>query len=230
MRPRTAVITWGVAALLLTASAVVDEATRSGLDDPNPARQRSQALLPALKGSTAAPVSEDVLAPRRRAVVLFLRWEQYEVALRVLGPGTLPPDVDLGLVLPGRPPFFLVPAKAVAYDAAGDLARAYGMPLPLDGGLAVGYALVDSRTVARAASCLGGDDHRPLTGVEDDSCSWRGPAGARPGGHGPGTTDCRVEAWQMGEGWVPNVRFHVIAWLPLLFIAVLARRASTSRR
>ena len=149
MRPRTAVTTWSVAAVLLTAATVLDQTTRSGLDDPNPPRQRPGTLLATSEAGTAAPVSEDVPAPGRRVVVLFLRWEQYDVALRVLGPGMLPPNVDLGLVLPDRPPFFLVPAKAVAYDASGDLARAYGMPRPRDGGLAVGYALVDSQVRVR---------------------------------------------------------------------------------
>lgn len=86
----------------------------------------------------AAPVSENVPAPAQRTVVLFLRWEQHDVATRLIEPGTLPADVDLGLVLPGRPPFFLVPAKAVAYDPGGDLGHAYRVSRTRDGGLPVG--------------------------------------------------------------------------------------------
>ena len=152
MRPRTAVITWMTVALLLGAVTVLERLARSGLDDPDPARQRPGLLLAAAGARGAAPVSEGVPAPGRPAVVLFLRWEQYEVATRVLEPGLLPADVDLGLVLPDRPPIFLVPAKAVAYDPDGDLGRAYGMPRPRDGGLPVGYALVDSQQRIRHQS------------------------------------------------------------------------------
>ena len=135
---------WLVIAVLLASATFLEQATRSELDDPDPARQRTGVLVPAAGAPPAILVSDDLPAAGRRAAILFVRPAQYDLMFEVLGAQPLPPDVDVALVLPAPPQSKLVPAP-VAFDVTRALARAYRMPQPADGGPPVGYALVDSR-------------------------------------------------------------------------------------
>lgn len=148
MTPRRALLGWLLAALLLSAVTFAVQVNRSPLDDPEPRRQRPELLLPATGARPAAQVSDDLPVAGRRAVIVFVRPAQYSALVDVLHPGLLPRDVDLGLVLPSRPFGGLVPAP-VGFDPDGSTGRAYGMPTPRDGGLPVGYALVDRRGLVR---------------------------------------------------------------------------------
>lgn len=152
---RWAALGWLVIAVLLSAGIFTEHATRSGPDDPKPARQRSGVLAPAARAPRAIPVSDELAATGRRAAILFIRPKQYDQMFLVLGPQPLPADVDGALVVPAKPQSKLVPTP-IACDADGTLARAYRMPRPRDGGPPVGYALVDSAGRVRYSTLVPG--------------------------------------------------------------------------
>lgn len=115
---------------------------RGGLDDPDPARQRPGILdtdeLPA-----AAPQLDGVPAPGRPAVIFFLRSDQAVALCREMSIEGAPPKAAVAVVVaessPGCPP------GVVTVNDGGWLAQRFGMPVPVDGGPAVGYALVDAQ-------------------------------------------------------------------------------------
>lgn len=115
---------------------------RGALDDPDPARQRPGVLdgdgLPA-----PAPPLDGVAAPGRPAVVFFVRSAQAVALCRELSKGGLSTSAAVAVVAaesaPGGQP------GVVALKDGGWTAQRFGMPIPVDGGPAVGYAIVDSR-------------------------------------------------------------------------------------
>jgi len=125
----------GFAALLLTA-----EITRSPLDDPDQAYQRPGILdlgaLPAL----APPVTADIPAPGRPAVVFFTRPGEAAALCSALAAARL--DADVVVVSPGGLPG--CDDVPVVTEVTRQLAMSYRMREPAGGGAPVGYAVVDA--------------------------------------------------------------------------------------
>lgn len=115
---------------------------RGGLDDPDPARQRPGVLdtggLPA-----SAPQVDGVPTAGRPAVIFFVRSNEAMALCRALSKSTSPFNGAFDVVVaessPGCPP------GVVTVIDGGWLAQRFGMPVPTDGGPAVGYAIVDAR-------------------------------------------------------------------------------------
>lgn len=156
-RLRSAVpVRWPALLAALGAAAVLVGAPRGPLDDPDPARQRPGVLLPASGARPALRIGDEFPAPGRRGLAVFVRPEQYaafydavagDVAVQL---AQLRPPAELIAVLPARPAGPVLTALAI--DPDGSRARAYGMPVPRDGGAPVGYAVVDSAGRVRYAT------------------------------------------------------------------------------
>lgn len=112
------------------------------LDQPDPARQRDGVL----RDGPRLPERVVALRQGRPTVLLFVRRAPAPDAL-ARWTAALPSGVDVRLVV-DRPGAEDLPVPAVV-DPQGRLARAVGMPVPVDGGPPVGYAVVDARRVVR---------------------------------------------------------------------------------
>lgn len=123
-------------------AAVAAVQTSAGpLDDPKPAHQRA-GYLDAVGSRTAAPlVTISRPAEDKVTVIFFVRSAQQRPLLSALSkPQALPTSVD-AFVVGGRPDLAESRFASIS-DADADLARGYGMPVPVDGGYPVGYAVV----------------------------------------------------------------------------------------
>lgn len=146
---RRLAVTWLVAAAALVAITAWTRAEASGLDDPDPARQRSGVVADA----ASAPVAPAVLRQRLPGggVVFFERG-------RRSGAGALCEALQgstfgwrVVVVTTGEPPPACV-SVAVADVAARDAARAVRLPRPRDGGAPVGYVILDEAGRVRYAT------------------------------------------------------------------------------
>lgn len=145
--PPWAPLAWFAALAAVLAFVVIALVQPPGpLDDPDPAFQRDGLLL-------SGPVlDEEVLGISfgdRPVILLFVRDVPDAEALSSWA-RTVEDVADIHVVLP-QPTRVRVPLPAVV-DPLNDLARAVGMPQPLDGGRPVGYAVVDSDRVVRYAT------------------------------------------------------------------------------
>ncbi len=122
----------GLGVLLAVAS------PRGPLDDPDPARQRSGFLDSG--GMPAPAVAAGIPTPGRRAVVFFVRPGQTDPLCRALPTSGLEGKASLAVIVSSPAD---CPGQATIIDGGG-LARRFGMPVPVDGGPPVGYALIDS--------------------------------------------------------------------------------------
>lgn len=134
---------WLASAVVFGALLLVARAARTGGDDPDQARQR-----PGFLDAGALPVPAPSVAgiPRlgRRAVVFFAReGEASELCQELAGRGSIVARADVAVVVAGGSPPACSVGQAVA-DASGAIARAYGLPVPRDGGPPTGYAVIDS--------------------------------------------------------------------------------------
>jgi hypothetical protein len=115
---------------------------RGGLDDPDPARQRPGILdgdgLPA-----AAPQLDGVPARGRPGVIFFVRSDHARALCREMSRGGVPAKAAVTVVVAESSPN-CPPGVGTVIDG-GWLAQRFGMPVPVDGGPAVGYALVDAQ-------------------------------------------------------------------------------------
>jgi len=124
----------------------VAEASRSALDDADPARQRPGFLDAGTLPQPAPRLSADLPRSGRRSVVFFTRPDGLDDLCRSLATGRLAQRADLAVVVSG-------PGKcggvATINDPVARFGRAYGLDRPRTGGPPVGYAVLDSRGLIR---------------------------------------------------------------------------------
>jgi hypothetical protein len=139
---RRLVLVWVVVVGLLGALLIVARHTGSGLDDPDPARERP-GFLDAFGSPSAAPqVTSLVPGADRRAVIFFVRPRFVAPLCRAIArDGSLRQRADLAIASSG--PGDSCPGLPVVADVDGRLAGAFGMRRPRDRGPPVGYAVVD---------------------------------------------------------------------------------------
>ena len=116
--------------------------TRSGLDDPDPARQRPGFLDAGELPEPAPPLADGLPRPGRATVVFFVRPRDLNRLCRALGGASLARQADLVLAVSGSGPN-RCDGVATIDDVPVHLARAYGLARPRSGGEPVGYAVVD---------------------------------------------------------------------------------------
>ena len=116
--------------------------TESGLDDPDPARQRPGFLDAGALPQPAPPLMAAAPAPGRRAVVFFVRPDDVAGLCEALSDADLSSRADLVVVVSGTGN---CGSASTVNDPTGRLAAAYGLRQPKAGGPPVGYAIVDSR-------------------------------------------------------------------------------------
>ena len=143
---RQLVAVWCIAAVIFGALLVLARATESGLDDPDPARQRHGFLDGGGLPQPASAVTAGLPRPGRRAVVFFVRPDGVSELCRALAGRDLRSLADLVVVVSGEG---LCEGIPTVNDPGGGLARAYGLRRPRAGGPPVGYSVVDSRGVIR---------------------------------------------------------------------------------
>jgi hypothetical protein len=141
---RTAMAVWLSVAVLFGVLLGLAERSRSRMDDPDPAYQRTGALLPAglLK---APPAIAGFPRPGHRLAVFFVRSASAQILFDDLAlQSDLSALADVVVVAAdGSRPNITHGVQAVVPDPDGTIVRAYGLRAPLDGGYPVGYALVD---------------------------------------------------------------------------------------
>ena len=131
---------WLGVAVLFGALLGVARATRTGLDDPDPAWQRPGFLDAGPLPQPSPRVTADLPRPGRPAVVFFVRPEGVAELCHSLATHPLRQSTEVVIVVsgPGR-----CPRVTTLEDPSGALARAYGLRGPADDGTPVGYAVVD---------------------------------------------------------------------------------------
>ena len=141
-RRKKLVALWLGVAVLFGALLGVARATRTGLDDPDPAWQRPGFLDAGPLPQAAPRVTEDLPQPGRPAVIFFLRPEGVAELCHSLATRRLGQSADLVIVVSGTG---RCPAVTTLEDPSGAAARAYGLHDPRDGATPVGYAVVDAQ-------------------------------------------------------------------------------------
>ena len=133
---------WVGVAVLFGALLGVARATRTGLDDPDPAWQRPGFLDAGPLPQPAPRLSAGLPRPGRPAVVFFVRPEGVAELCHSLATHRLGQSAELVIVVsgPGR-----CPGVTALEDPSGALARAYGLRDPRNGAIPVGYAVVDGQ-------------------------------------------------------------------------------------
>lgn len=116
-------------------------ASKSGLDDPDPALQRPGFLDAGGLPQPARAITSAVPRKGRRAVVFFVRPGTVGSLCRALGKDQIMERADVVVVVSGPG---LCRRFATVNDRQTKLARDYRMRRPRAGGPPVGYAIVDS--------------------------------------------------------------------------------------
>jgi hypothetical protein len=129
-----------VVAVLFGALLAIARTSESGLDDPDPAWQRPGFLDAGSLPEPAPTLTDGLPRPGRRAVAFFVRPDGVERLCRSLSGHRLAERADLVIVVSGSG---RCQRFTTLEDAAANLARAYGLRRPRDGGAPVGYAVVD---------------------------------------------------------------------------------------
>ena len=133
---------WLGVAVLLAALLGVARATRTGLDDPDPAWQRPGFLDAGPLPQPAPRLTADLPRPGRPAVIFFLRPEGVAELCHSLSTHRLGQSADLAMAVSGAG---RCPGVTTLDDPSGAAARAYGLRDPADGATPVGYAVVDGQ-------------------------------------------------------------------------------------
>lgn len=141
-RRRRLLALWLGAAVLLGALLGVARATRTGLDDPDPAWQRPGFLDVGPLPQPAPRLSADLPRPGRPAVVFFVRPEGIAELCHSLATHRLGQSAELVIVVSGTG---RCPGVTALEDPSGAAARAYGLRHPRDDATPVGYAVVDGQ-------------------------------------------------------------------------------------
>lgn len=144
---RRLAVTWLVATAALVMVTVVTRGAVSGLDDPDPARQRSGVVT----GTVSAPLAPAPLRQRLPdgGVVFFERDGRSGALCEALARSTF--AWRAVVVTTGEPPPACA-SVAIAEVAARGAARAVRLPRPRDGGIPVGYVIVDEAGRIRYAT------------------------------------------------------------------------------
>ncbi len=131
---------WLAAMLGFGSLLALARAAESGLDDPDPARQRPGLLDAGGLPQPAPSLAAGLPLRGRPTVVFFLRPEDAPGLCRSLAGAALEQRAQLVVVVsePGG-----CDGVATVNDGPAGLAAAYGLPLPRSGGEPVGYAVVD---------------------------------------------------------------------------------------
>lgn len=139
---------WLAATVVLGALLLVARATRTGGDDVDQARQRP-GFLDAGALPVPAPSVAGIPTPGRRAVVFFARQDEAgDLCRELAGRRSIVGRAVVAVVVAGvAPP--ACPGGQVVADSNGAIARAYGLPVPMDGGPPTGYAVIDSAGAVR---------------------------------------------------------------------------------
>lgn len=141
-RRKSLVALWVGVAVLLGALLGVGRATRTGLDDPDPAWQRPGFLDAGPLPQPAPRLSADLPRPGRPAVVFFVRPEGVAGLCRSVAAHRLGQSAEVVIVVSGTG---RCPGATALEDPSGTLAAAYGLRHPRDGATPVGYAVVDGQ-------------------------------------------------------------------------------------
>ena len=153
---------WVLCALLLGGLLALSRSGYRSLDDPNQAFQRPGLLDVGSLPAHPPAVTPSIPRRGRRAVVFFTRAHGLAPLERALaGAADLRRMADVAVVDQGGPPAPTgVGTVAFVADAGGELAHAYGMRVPRDGGPPVGYAIIDRAGRVRYATIDPGDARR----------------------------------------------------------------------
>lgn len=145
---RRLAVTWLVAAGALVTVTVMTRAAVSGLDDPDPARQRSGVVT----GAASAPLAPAALRQRLPdgGVVFFERGGRSGTLCRALRGSAL--EWRAVVVTTGEPPPACASVAIAGVAVSRDAARAVGLPRPRDGGAPVGYVILDAAGRVRYAT------------------------------------------------------------------------------
>ena len=135
---------WLTLAVVLTLFLAIARAARGPLDDLDPAWQRPGFLDAGDLPAPAPRVAANIPTRERPAVVFFVRADGTDKLCRVLEDSRLAGTAATAIVVAGTPSGGCDAVAAVVPDPEGDLAEAYGMRRPRDGGPPVGYAVVDA--------------------------------------------------------------------------------------
>ncbi len=122
---------------------VVARSAEGPLDDPDPAYQRPGLVDLGALPKPAPPVTGDVPAPGREAVVFFVRPDGLQPLCDAVAAVDFGGEPDLVVVVAG-PAGSCAGDLPVVANPAGRLAEGYGLREPADGGSPVGYAVVDA--------------------------------------------------------------------------------------
>jgi hypothetical protein len=131
---------WLVVAGLFAALLAIARASELGLDDPDPAWQRPGFLDAGSLPEPAPRLTDGLPRSGRRAVAFFVRPEGVDSLCRSLARHRLAERADLVIVVSGSDRCRSLTALE---DPRANLARAFGLRRPRDGGAPVGYAVVD---------------------------------------------------------------------------------------
>lgn len=137
-------VIWLTLAVVLGVFLAIARAAEGPLDDPDPAWQRPGFLDAGELPARAPRVAANVPTAERPAVVFFVREDGMEELCPVLRDSRLAGRAAIAVVVAGTPSGGCDAVAAVVADPEGDLAEAYGMRRPRDGGPPVGYAVVDA--------------------------------------------------------------------------------------
>ncbi len=117
-------------------------AAQSGLDDPDPARQRPGFLDAGGLPQPAPPLADGLPRPGRATVVFFVRPRDVDRLCRALGGSSLAGQAELILAVSGSGPYQCDGLETID-DVPVHLASAYGLDRPRSGGEPLGYAVID---------------------------------------------------------------------------------------
>ena len=124
----------------------VAQAADTGLDDPDPARQRPGFLDLGSLPLPAPPLASGLPTTGRRTVAFFVRPDRLDEVCRALSGGHRLRRTSVVIVVSGPGACEGVPTVA---DRGTQLARSYGLRRPRDGGPPMGYAVVDAHGLIR---------------------------------------------------------------------------------
>ena len=141
-RRRALVAVWLTAAMGGGALLVGARAARSGLDDPDPARQRPGFLNAGELPQPAPPLNGALPQPGRASVVFFVRPRDVSPLCRALASSSLVRHASVVVAVSGSGPN-RCDGVATIDDVSVRLAAAYGLARPRSGEEPVGYAVID---------------------------------------------------------------------------------------
>ena len=135
---------WLTLAVVLSLFLALARAADGPLDDRDAAWQRPGFLDAGELPAPAPKIAPNVPGTERPAVVFFVRAGGMQKLCRALAENRLAGRAAIAVVFAGTRSSGCQAAEAVVADPEGDVAEAYGMRRPRDGGPPVGYAVVDS--------------------------------------------------------------------------------------